>query len=118
MKITKKTAWRIAMAFLVPQLLFVVMVMLSTISCTHTEKKPTTVKMKVECGAEPKADRLQMLVVEPRVIENRAGFVWIGLTPKHYENLSVNMSAIKSQVGQKKAIIKFYRKCIKSHNNQ
>ena len=118
MKITKKTARLIATGFWVPQLLFVVVILLTTTACMHTEKKPATVKMKVECGTEPRADRLQMLVVEPRVIENRAGFVWIGLTPKHYENLSVNMSEIKSQIGQQKAITKFYRKCIKNHNKE
>jgi hypothetical protein len=72
--------------------------------------------VSLECGAEPKVDRLHMRKVEPWVVEDVAGITWIGISPDHYENLSTNIADVKKQLTQRVAVNKFYRKCIESFN--
>ena len=72
--------------------------------------------VSLECGAEPKVDRLHMRKVDPWVIEDVAGITWIGISPDHYENLSTNIADVKKQLTQRVAVNKFYRKCIESFN--
>jgi len=73
--------------------------------------------ISIECGPQPKADPLHLLSVEPWVIEDKAGLIWIGIAPKDYGHLSENMAAILSHINQKNGIVEFYRECIKAHNN-
>lgn len=84
--------------------------------CTPDNVREVPVRQKVECGAAPKADRLYMLQVEPQVVEDKVGIIWIGITPKHYENLSVNLAAMRTRINQGKAITRFYKECIDRNN--
>lgn len=72
--------------------------------------------VSLECGAEPKVDRLHMRKVEPWVVEDAAGITWIGISPDHYENLSTNIADVKKQLKQRVAVNKFYRSCIEDFN--
>ena len=71
----------------------------------------------LECGAEPKVDRLHMRVVKPWIIDDIGGITWVGISPDHYENLSINIADVKKQLKQRVSVNKFYRKCIEDFNS-
>jgi len=50
--------------------------------------------------------------VKPTPVLDYKGGIWVGLTPKHYENLSLNMQSILKNLRQKNAIISYYKECI------
>jgi len=86
-------------------------------SCASNKTKvEVSQHIGLECGAEPKVDRLHMRKVEPWVIEDNAGITWIGISPDHYENLSTNIADIKKQLKQRVAVNEFYRDCIEDFN--
>src|SRR4030066_523213 len=63
------------------------------------------------CNNPPKADILIMRDVEPIVIQDRFDIVFIGITPRHYENLSLNMQGLLTHMRQQNAIIEYYKNC-------
>jgi hypothetical protein len=63
------------------------------------------------CLDPPKGHEIVMRTVKPTVIKDDNGIYWIGLTPKDYENLGINMQEIKQSLKEKNAIINYYRKC-------
>ena len=63
------------------------------------------------CNTPPKADQILMRDVEPVVIEDKFGIVFIGIIPKHYENLSLNMQNILVHIKQQNSIIDYYEGC-------
>jgi len=72
----------------------------------------------VECGSEPKADRVHMRKVEPWVVTDTAGITWIGISPQHYENLSENFSDALAHLKQRKAQVEWWRDCVEAHNER
>lgn len=72
----------------------------------------------VECGAEPKADKVHMRKVEPWVVTDKADITWIGITPQDYENLSANIQTMLVQLRQRKAQVEWWRDCIEAHNER
>ncbi len=80
----------------------------------------TTLKVSkvlpVVCGASPKADMIHMLPVEPIVVEDKSGILWMGLSSRHYENIAINWQLMVAWMKQKNAIGKFYKSCIEDHN--
>ena len=65
------------------------------------------------CSKPPKADKIVMRNVDFKVIKDEFGIYWIGVTPKFYENLGINMKEITQHIKQKNAIIKYYQSCHK-----
>jgi len=65
------------------------------------------------CSKPPKADKIIMRNVDFAVIKDELGIYWIAVTPKFYENLSINMKEITQHIKQKNAIIKYYKSCHK-----
>jgi hypothetical protein len=72
----------------------------------------------VECGSEPKADRMHMRKVEPWVVTDTAGLTWIGISPQHYENLSQNIGDTLAHLKQRKAQVEWWRDCVEAHNER
>jgi hypothetical protein len=74
----------------------------------------TLVTDKIDvCAKPPKADKIIMRNVDFAVIKDELGIYWIAVTPRFYENLSVNMKEIKQHIQQKNAIVKYYQSCHK-----
>lgn len=88
--------------------------------CAGTEVKPvvTTTEHVNTCVSPPKAGSIIMREVNPTVIEDKNGVIWIGITPKHYENLSINTAEILSHIKKKNAVIKYYRDCNAKNSKQ
>ena len=63
------------------------------------------------CSEPPKADKIVMRNVDFNVVKDEHGIYWIAVTPRFYENLSVNMQEITQHIKQKNAIIKYYESC-------
>lgn len=63
------------------------------------------------CSKPPKADKIIMRNVDFKVVKDEHGIYWIAVTPKFYENLSVNMQEITQHIKQKNAVIKYYESC-------
>ena len=72
----------------------------------------------VECGSEPKTDRLHMRKVDPWVVTDTAGLTWIGISPQHYENLSQNIGDTLAHLKQRKAQVEWWRDCVEAHNER
>lgn len=70
------------------------------------------VPIAINCNSAPVADTLSMLEVDPTPIVSTSGEYWVGMSPKHYENLSINMQNILAHIRQKNAIIEYYQRCI------
>ena len=83
--------------------------------CTLWQKKPRDVNVVTEtidtCSKPPKADKMVMRTVTFNIIADEHGIYWIAVTPKFYENLSVNMKEISQHIKQKNAIVKYYESC-------
>lgn len=89
--------------------------------CSTTSKKPVEVtdhiKIAIECNTTaPRADELVMLEVDPMPVTDTSGQQWVGLTPKHYENLAINLQRMLGYMRQKNAIVQYYKKCIDQFN--
>ena len=54
--------------------------------------------------------------MEPRAVRDEDGDYWVGLTARHYENLSKNMVDILTHIEERKTISAHYRNCIDRHN--
>jgi len=65
------------------------------------------------CTNPPKADKVTPLDVEFKVIQDKYGIWWIAITPKHYENLSINHKGLVGHIKQKNAIVEYYKSCYK-----
>jgi hypothetical protein len=70
------------------------------------------------CVDPPEGHTIVMRSVKPTVIKDEFGIYWIGLTPKDYENLGINMQEIKQSLKEKNAIINYYRKCNDARNEE
>lgn len=68
------------------------------------------------CGIPPATPPLKLLPVLPKAITDSTGVVWVGLIPKHYENLGINTEAQLFTLIVKNEIIIFYKRCIDAYN--
>jgi len=94
-------------------LILIVSVALSGCFWKKDEIKPTiVVQHKTICIDPPKSSKVFMREVEPIAVKDDLGIWWVGITPKHYENLSLNIDDMFGAIKQKNAIIDYYRKCI------
>lgn len=95
------------------KLISILLIGLSLSACSSV--KPNVVNVSTEhintCSEPPKAGQIVMRVVNPTVIEDKHGVIWIGISPKHYENLSTNIAGILEHIKKKNAVIKYYKKC-------
>ena len=95
-------------------LLFAVLGMLLLPGCSLFKTKEPVVVVEEPinvCVDPPSAHQIVMRTVKPTVVKDEFGIYWIGLTPKDYENLGINMQEIKQSFKEKNAIIDYYRKC-------
>lgn len=91
---------------------FLGMFLLSGCSWFQTKEPVVVVADDIAtCIDPPQGHEIVMRTVKPTVIKDEHGIYWIGLTPKDYENLGINMQEIKQSLKEKNAIIKYYRKC-------
>jgi hypothetical protein len=85
--------------------------------CSSFGKKPADVVVSVDrvnvCGNPPLPDQIVMREVMPIVVKDENGLFWIGIAPKHYENLSINIQGMLQYIKQQKAIIQYFQKCKK-----
>jgi hypothetical protein len=81
--------------------------LISMILTGCSSNPPIVTTIDLDCGAEPVSDKLSLLDVEPYAFGEH-----ICMSPEHYSNLAINMSAIKQQIKQKNSIILFYKRCI------
>ena len=83
--------------------------------CSWFKEKPRDVVIAVEridtCSKPPKADKIIMRNVDFKIVKDEHGIFWIAVTPRFYENLSVNMKEITQHIKQKNAIVKYYESC-------
>jgi hypothetical protein len=68
--------------------------------------------VRVTCPKPPTAYPVSMKLVEPTAIEDKYGIVWVGMTPKHYENLAENMSDMLRFIRNQRSIVEYFKKCI------
>jgi hypothetical protein len=80
--------------------------------CSWWNTKPTTDHVDV-CNQPPAADPIVMREVDPVVIKDSYGISWVAITPKHYENLSLNTQETLKHIKQQNAVIEYYRECYK-----
>jgi len=86
---------------------------------SNTPRDVTVVTNKIDvCSKPPKADKIIMRNVDFAVIKDELGIYWIAVTPKFYENLSINMKEITQHIKQTHSIIKYYKKCIEKKPKQ
>jgi len=79
----------------------------------------TLVTDKIDvCSKPPKADKIIMRNVDFKIIKDDLGIYWIAVTPRFYENLSVNMKEIMQHIKQKTAIVKYYKTCVEKKPKQ
>ncbi len=73
---------------------------------------------EIQCGAEPKADKIHLRKVEPWAIQDRVEIWWVGFTPKHYENMGLNFNDMLIHLKQRKAQIEWFRECLGNFNRR
>ncbi len=71
---------------------------------------------KVTCPDYPAPVGIKMQPVKPRAVFDATGLAWIGLTPRHYGNLSVNLQEFIRYTKAQKGQTNYYRNCILSFN--
>lgn len=59
-----------------------------------------------------------MLKVTPKGVFDEHGVVWVGLEPKHYENLALNFQDMIRYIKAQKGQTKYYRECILDFNQE
>lgn len=78
-------------------------------------EKPTPVNIITKpinvCSQPPNADRIITRKVQFKITQDEFGIYWISITPRYYENLSINMEEIIQYIKQKNAIVKYYQQC-------
>ncbi len=73
---------------------------------------------EIQCGAEPKADKIHMRKVEPWAIQDRVDIWWVAFTPAHYENMGLNFNDMLIHLKQRKAQMEWFRECIEKFNQR
>jgi len=77
-----------------------------------------TAMEEIQCGAEPKADKVHLRKVEPWAMQDKVDIWWVAFTPKHYENMGLNFNDMLIQIKQRKAQIEWFRQCIDNFNER
>lgn len=67
--------------------------------------------IKITCPNPPLVHPVSLKQVEPTVIIDKYDIIWVALTPKHYENLSMNMAELLRFINDRSSIIKYYQEC-------
>lgn len=78
------------------------------------EREAVIVTDKINvCGSAPAIDPIVMREVKPIITKDEFGNVWVSMSSKHYQNISLNMQSILSHIKQRKAVEEFYKSCFK-----
>jgi hypothetical protein len=100
----------------ISRIIFVLIVSLTLSGCfwntKETIKATVVVQKKTICIDPPQSSKVLLKEVEPIAVKDELGIYWVGITPKHYENLSQNISDMFVGLKQKNAIIEYYKKCL------
>jgi len=73
---------------------------------------------KISCPDHPSPASVRMLTVEPTGIFDSSGLAWVGISPKHYENLGINFKELTRYIKGQKGQTKYYRDCIFDFNKE
>lgn len=98
---------------------FIILLLIFMVGC---QSAPTRIIPVVQtspplyCGIPPATPPLNILPTEPKAVFDANGVAWVGFTPKHYENMGVNMEALLFTLTAKNEIIKFHKRCIVAYN--
>ncbi len=94
--------------------------MLVLSGCSTIWSKPVIIEarqpIQVVCGESPSVDQLRLREVKPRAVKDTDERYWVGLTPRHYENLAKNLQDILAVIKQHRALQEYYGNCIVRHN--
>ncbi len=74
--------------------------------------------IKISCPDYASPVTVRMLTVEPTGIFDSSGLAWVGISPKHYENLGINFQELKRYIKGQKGQTKYYRDCIVDFNKE
>ena len=100
--------------------LFSLVCVLALSGCFSNLKKPPPEQtivykdklVKITCPVPPTAAPFIMRDAEPTAIADKFGIYWVAFTPKHYENLSQNMSDLLRFIRNQSKIVAYFKKCI------
>jgi len=82
-------------------------------------RKVDVVTSKIEtCISPPKAEKIVMKKVDPVAIKDEYGVYWIGITPRQYENSSLNHENFLKYIKQQNAVVNYFKECIKRNMNK
>lgn len=99
----------------IKRMIVLILIGASISSCSLFREKEvattTTTPVKV-CQQPPRASEVVMRGINWVVVEGKDGQKYVGLHPKDYENLSLNMAGIIALLKQKNGIISYYSGCI------
>lgn len=99
-------------------LILIIPIIISGCFWKKDEIKPTIiVQHKTICINPPKSTKIFMRKVDPMAVKDDLGVYWVGITPQHYENQSLNIDDMLGGIKQKNAIIEYYQKCIAENSN-
>jgi len=97
------------------KIVYTIILSIVLVGCSSLGKKPSNVVVSADrivvCSNPPSADAVVMREVLPTVIQDENGLYWVGISPKHYGNLSINIQGMLQHIKQQKAIIKYYQEC-------
>lgn len=79
-----------------------------------TSSKPPKIDVVVPivCDTNTAPGKVTMLPVSPSPVVDRDGVVWVGMSPKHYEHLAINMRSMLTHIKQQKRITHYLKGCI------
>jgi len=80
--------------------------------------EPIPVYTPVVCENAPNLIPLNMLPVKWVLGKEKSGLYVLGLRGDQYSNLAINMENIAGYIETQQETIKYYKRCIKSHNKK
>ena len=72
--------------------------------------------LPIVCPNPPQPTPIKAQKIEPRGIIDKSGTAWVGLTPQHYQNLSINTQETIRYIKNQRGNIRYYRTCIVDFN--
>jgi len=67
--------------------------------------------VRIVCPRPPDPEPVTMLEWEPTIITSESGEVWVASSPKHYENMALNMQELLRFIRNRSSIVEYFEKC-------
>ena len=102
------------------KLVVLVLVVLFLVGCSWGETKIAQHAnyIPILCEEAPTVTPIITGKVHPRVVEDKYGIFWTGMTARDYENLSGNLQESIRYIKEQKAVSQYYKDCITDFNEQ